>query len=126
MGKRVNLVPEFKIRLSKAWLEVIPVVLRRLIFLIGNRKLSERAIDTSWCKIKQKNYAQVVDARVLRCETLLYRCPLKAVGNMILLMPNIYYQINPTYEEKLFGKSIMQLPHFSTLANIDLFSLWMP
>ena len=122
----MNLVPEFKIRLSKAWLEVIPVVLRRLIFLIGNRKLSERAIDTSWCKIKQKNYAQVVDARVLRCETLLYRCPLKAVGNMILLMPNIYYQINPTYEEKLFGKSIMQLPHFSTLANIDLFSLWMP
>ena len=126
MGKMVNPVPEFKIRLLMAWLEVIPVVLRGLMFLIGNKKVSERAIDTSWCKIKQKNYAQVVDARVLRCETLLYRCPLKAVGNMILLMPNIYYQINPTYEEKLFGKSIMQLPHFSTLASIVLFPVWAP
>ena len=52
--------------------------------------------------------------------------PFKAGGIMTLFMPNIYYQINPSYEEKLYGKSIMQLPHFLTLASIDLFPLWMP
>ncbi|MCK4791400.1 MAG: hypothetical protein KAV87_47150 [Desulfobacteraceae bacterium] len=50
----MNLVPEFKIGLLNAWLGAIPLVLPGLIFSIGNRKVSERAIDTSWYKTKEK------------------------------------------------------------------------